>query len=139
MIRTTCTRHSGFNLVETIVASVILSGAVLALGAVSSGTLTQTRLNRQYEAAASIIDRQLTLIDAAGIDAFIEQGQTEGVVEEWEPGYTWTVRTEYEGIDNVYLVTVTVRWLERNRPRQIAVQTKLNGTSTLATLETPQR
>ncbi len=139
MIRTTSTRHSGFNLVETIVASVILSGAVLALGAVSSGTLTQTRLNRQYEAAASIIDRQLTLIDAVGIDAFIEQGQTEGVVEEWEPGYAWAVRTEYEGIDNVYLVTVTVRWLERNRPRQIAVQTKLNGTSTLATLETPQR
>lgn len=137
----TGTRRSGFNLVETMVASVILSGAVLALGAVSSGALTQMRLNRQYEAAASIVDKQLTLIDAVGIDQFIEQGQSEGVVEEPEPGYTWAVQTEYVDIDNVYLVAVTVRWLDRQRPRQIVVQTKLNGTSTVASLgqETQER
>ena len=128
------TRRSGFNLVETMVASVILSGAVLALGAVSSGALTQMRLNRQYEAAASIVDKQLTLIDAVGIDQFIEQGQSEGVVEELEPGYAWTVQTEYVGIDNVYLVAITVRWLDRQRPRQIVVQTRLNGTTTVAPL-----
>ena len=137
----TGTRRSGFNLVETMVASVILSGAVLALGAVSSGALTQMRLNRQYEAAASIVDKQLTLIDAVGMDQFIEQGQSEGVVEEPEPGYTWAVQTEYVGIDNVYLVAVTVRWLDRRRPRQIVVQTRLNGTSTVASLgrETQER
>ncbi len=139
MIRTTCTRQSGFNLVETIVAGVILSSAVLTLGAISSGALTDMRLNRQYETAASVVDKQLTLIDAVGIDQFIEQGQSEGVVEEFEPGYAWAVSTEYEGIDNVYLVTITVRWMDRNRPRQIAVQTRLNGTSTLTTLGTQER
>ncbi len=139
MIRTSCTRQSGFNLVETIVAGVILSSAVLTLGAISSGALTDMRLNRQYEMAASVVDKQLTLIDAVGIDQFIEQGQSDGVVEELEPGYAWAVSTEYEGIDNVYLVTITVRWLDRGRPRQIAVQTRLNGTSTLTTLGTQER
>ncbi len=84
-----------------------------------------------------MLDKQLTLIDAVGIDAFIDLGESEGVIEELEPGYTWAVSTEYEGIDNLYLVTVTVRWMEGNRPRQISAQTRLNGVST-AMPETPQ-
>ncbi len=137
MISTTDTKRSGFNLVETLVASVILSGTVLTLGAISSRGLTSTRLNRHHEVAASVLDKQLTLIDAVGIDAFIDLGESEGVIEELEPGYTWAVSTEYEGIDNLYLVTVTVRWMEGNRPRQISAQTRLNGVST-AMPETPQ-
>ena len=131
--------RSGFNLIETIVASVILSGAVLALGAISSRGLMDTRLNRHHEVAASVIDKQLTLIDAMGIDQFIEQGQSEGIIEELEPGYTWAVSTEYYGIDNVYLVTVTVGWLERNRPRQLVAQTMLNGAATVTAPQTQER
>jgi hypothetical protein len=139
MIHLTDRRRSGFNLVETIVASVILSGAVLALGAISSRGLTDTRLNRHYEVAASVIDKQLTLIDSIGIDQFIEQGQSEGTIEELDPGYTWAVGTEYYGVDNVYLVTITVQWLEHNRPRQVVAQTMLNGATTVATQTTQER
>lgn len=121
----------GFNLIETLVASVILSGSVLAIGAISTNALVSTRLNAHYEVAASILERQLTLIDYTGIDVFIEMGQTEGFVEEFEPGYRWEVATEYEGTDNVYLVTITVGWLEGKRPYQLTAQTMLNGTSTL--------
>ena len=139
MIHAKRTKRLGFNLVETIVASVILSGSVLALGAISSRGLTGTRLNRHYEAAASVIDKQLTLIDAMGIDQFVDQGQSQGVVQELEPGYTWSVSTEYQGIDNVYLVTITVQWLEGSRPRQLVAQTMLNGASAIATPETQER
>lgn len=139
MIHSKDTRRSGFNLVETIVASVILSGSVLALGAISSHGLTDTRLNRHYETAASVIDKQLTLIDAMGIDQFIDQGQSEGMIQELDPGYTWAVTTEYQGIDNVYLVTVTVRWLEGHRSRQLVAQTMLNGASTITTPGTQER
>jgi prepilin-type N-terminal cleavage/methylation domain-containing protein len=67
----------GFTLVEVISASVILCGAVMIVGTIGTQALIGTRLNRRYEMAASLIDRQLTLIDYVGIDSFIESGQTE--------------------------------------------------------------
>jgi prepilin-type N-terminal cleavage/methylation domain-containing protein len=126
----------GFNLVETMVASVILSSAVLTVAAISSKALTATRLNRQYEVAASLIDRQLALVDYIGIDAFVESGQTEGVFEEVEPGYHWEITAEYQGIDSLYLVTITVTWIDRNRPYKIVTQTMFDGISTYATVST---
>ena len=122
------TKHHGFNLVETLVAGMILSGAVLTLGAISTNALTDVRLNRHYEVAAALIERQLTFIDYLGVDEFVEAGQMEGVFEEFEPGYQWQVSTEYQGTDNLYLVTITMSWLERTRPHNITIQTMLNGT-----------
>jgi prepilin-type N-terminal cleavage/methylation domain-containing protein len=128
----------GFTLVEMIAASSILSGAVLVLVAITTRSMTGTRLNRQYETAASIIERQLSLLDYVGIDEFIELGRADGVVEDLEPGYHWEVTTEYQGIDSLYLVTITVTWIERNRPYSVSVQTRLNGMSTYVGAETEQ-
>lgn len=125
----------GFTLVETIAASGILSTAVLVLVAITTQSLTGTRLNRQNEIAASIIERQLSLLDYIGIDEFIELGRADGVVEDFEPGYHWEVTTEYQGIDSLYLVTITVTWIERNRPYSVSVQTRLNGMSTYVEAE----
>jgi len=130
--------NKAFTLVETITSSAILCGAVLTLVAISSRSLTATRINRQYEVAASIIDRQLSLLDYVGIDEFIELGQAEGTVEDFEPGYHWAVSTEYQGIDSLYLVTITVTWVERNRPYSVSVQTRLNGESTYVETGTEQ-
>ena len=133
------TKWSGFNLVETMVASVILSGAVLALGAISTNALTDTRLNRHYEVAASLIERQLNLIDYTGIDQFVETDQTEGVFDQFEPGYQWNVTTEYEGTDSLYVVTMTVSWMEQRRPYRLTVQTMLNGASLITGTETTEQ
>jgi hypothetical protein len=129
-MRSRGTKHGGFNLVEALVATVILSGAVLTLGAIGTNALSGTRLHRHYEVAAALIDKQLTLIDYLGIDQFIEAGQTEGIVEELEPGYVWSVTTEYQGVDNLYLVGITVSWLEGSRPYRVSAQTMLDGTGT---------
>jgi len=123
------TRQTGFNLVETIVASMILSGAVLTLGSISTNTLVGTRLNQHYQAAVSLAETKLVQIDVMGITEFIESGQTEGAEEVPDPGYRWEVATSYQDTDNVYLVSVTVSWLESKRPYEITVQTMLNGTS----------
>lgn len=123
----------GFTLVETITASVILCGAVLAVGAISTQSLGETRLNRQYEVAAMLANRQLTMIDYVGVENFIESGQMEGDIEEFEPGYRWEVVTESQGIDNLYLVNITVSWVERNRPYSVSVDTMLNGIGVLGT------
>jgi len=122
-------QRKGFNLVETLAASMILSGAVLTLGAISTNALTSTRLHRHYEQAAAVIDHQLTLIDQVGIDAFIEAGQTEGLYEQSEPVFQWAVSTEYTGTDSLYLVKITVTWLEGRKPYSMTAQTMLDGTS----------
>lgn len=123
------TNRRGFTLVEAAVASTILCGAVLTVGAISSSSLSGTRLNRQYEVALSLIDKQLSLIDFVGIDEFIELGNLEGDFEELEPGYHWEVITEYQDIDSLYLVTITVSWLDRNRLYSVSVDTMLDGVS----------
>lgn len=120
--------RTGFTLVEVILASVILCGAILALGAVGTRSLSATRLNRQYEVAAALANKQLTYIDYVGVQDFIETGQMEGVFEKFEPGYYWRVVTKYEGIDNLYEVNITVSWVERNRVYSVCVDTRLNGT-----------
>ena len=126
--------NKGFNLVETLTASVILSGAVLTVGAISTRAMTETRLNRQYEVAASLIEKQFVMIDYVGIDTFLESGQTEGVLEQPEPGYRWQIETKYQDTDSLYLVTVQVSWVERGRPHSVAAQTMFNGMSLVINL-----
>ena len=125
----------GFSLIETLVASAILSGAVLTLGAISTMSVSSTRLNRQYELAASLLDKQLNLIDYVGIDEFIDLGQMEGVFEGYEPTYHWEVVTEYQDIDSLYLVTITVSWIDGNRPYSISAETMLDGVSVYIEVE----
>ena len=124
----------GFSLVETLVASVILSGAVLTLGALSTVSVRGTRINRRYEVAASLLDKQLNMIDYMGIDEFIDLGQMEGIFENNEE-YRWQVVTEYQDIDSLYLVTITVSWVEGNRPYSISVDTMLDGVSVYIEVE----
>ena len=130
-------KQGGFNLVEALVATMILSSSVLTLGAIGTHALSSTRLHRHYETAASLVDRQLSLIDHLGIDAFIETGQTDGIIEEFDPGYRWSVATEYQGTDDLYLVSITMSWLEGSRPYSVVKQTMMNGaTSAVGTTST---
>ena len=129
------TNKKGFSLIETLVASAILSGSVLTIGAISTMSLSGTRVNRRYETALSLIDKQLSLIDYVGIDEFVELGQMEGDFEEVEPGYHWEVATEYQDIDSLYLVTITVSWVDGRRPYSLSVDTMLNGISVYIEIE----
>jgi hypothetical protein len=121
------TNRKGFTLVEVISASIILCGAVMIIGAIGTKTLIGTRLNRRYEMAASLIDKQLSLIDYIGIDSIVEMGRMDGEFEDSGYLYNWQVETEYQEIDSLYLVTVTASWVEGNRPYSISVDTMLDG------------
>jgi type II secretory pathway pseudopilin PulG len=123
--------RTGFTLVEIICATIVFCGAVLSLGAIATRSLGSTKLNRQYELAASLADRQLTYIDYIGIEEFIEAGQTEGQFSDFEPTYYWKAATAYEGTDNLYQVVVTVSWLDRRRVHSVSLDTMLNGTGLL--------
>jgi len=121
------TKTKGFTLVEVIASSIILCGAVMIVGAIGTQALTGTHLNRRYEMAASLADKQLSLIDYIGIDSIVEMGQMDGEYEDSNYTYNWRIDTEYQEIDGLYLVTLTVSWIDRNRPYSISVDTMLNG------------
>ena len=127
MIMRAKTNKKGFTLVEVISASIILCGAVMIVGAIGTKTLIGTRLNRRYEMAASLIDKQLSLIDYIGIDSIVEMGQMDGEFEDSGYSYNWQIETEYQEIDSLYLVTVSASWVEGNRPYSISVDTMLDG------------
>ncbi len=126
-----CAKHrkQGFTLVEVIASSVILCAAVMIVGSIATRALIGTRLNRRYETAASLADKQLGLIDYVGIDAVSELGEMEGELEEAGDTYQWRIETEYQEIDNLYLVTATVNWVEANRPYSLIVDTMFDGTT----------
>jgi hypothetical protein len=121
------TRRRAFSLIETVVATLILSGAVVTLGAISTNVLRQSLQNKHWKIAASVIERQFTTIDAIGIDAFIEAGQLEGVYDQEEPGYRWTVETEARDVDDLYFVSMSVQWMEGARPYRITAETMFDG------------
>ena len=130
------TDSRGFSLVETLIAGAILSATVLVVIAASTISMSTTRLNRQYETAASLIEKQLSLIDFIGIDDFIDAGTLQGDFEGYEPAYHWIAETEYQDIDSLYMVTITVAWMDRNRPYSLTVETMLDGVSTYVEIAT---
>ena len=121
------TRTKGFTLIEVVASSIILCGAVMIVGAIGTQALTGTHMNRRYEMAASLADKQLSLIDYVGIDAIVEMGQSEGDYEDSGYEYKWKIDTEYQEIDSLYLVKLTVSWVDRNKPYSISVDTMLDG------------
>ena len=127
MIMLAKTKTKGFTLVEVVASSIILCGAVMIVGAIGTQALTGTHLNRRYEMAASLVDKQLSLIDYIGIDSIVEMGQLDGDYEDSGYTYNWRIDTEYQEIDSLYLVTLTVSWTDRNRPYSISVDTMLDG------------
>jgi len=130
MMITQSKTKKGFTLVETIVASTILCSAVLTITAVCSRALSSARINRQYETAIALINRQLSLIDYIGIDEFLEIGSMEGEFEDYSPQYTWEVVPLYQDIDNLYCITLTLSWSEFGKTYNVTVETMLNGLST---------
>ncbi len=68
---------------------------------------------------------------AGEIDGFcdVTVGLMEGDFEGYEPAYRWEVVTEYLDIDSLYLVTITVSWVDGNRPYSISADTMLDGVS----------
>ena len=122
----------GFTLIETVVASTILCGSVLTIGAICSRALVGTRLNRQYETALAVIDRQFCLIDYYGIDGFIDTGELSGEFEDYGSSCSWIAVVEYLEIDALYNVAITAYWYEHNKLYQITVESMFDGVSQYA-------
>ncbi len=120
--------RTGFTLAETLAASTILCGAVVTIAAISSQSMRSTKSNRQYEKAVLLAEQQMCMVDYIGIDDFAELGQAQGVFEGQEVEYSWAMTVQYLEIDGLYLVSLTVGWMDGVHPQSVTVQTMLNGT-----------
>lgn len=132
--------EKAFSLVEVIVASVILSTAVVALCAVGNKSMTGVKRNREYEQAWALMDEQLTIISNLGIDQFLENDEFEGQIGEEEDleaqpdeqvsqanTHYWMAQVQEGEADNIYEVRLTIFWGPENRPRSISAATRFNG------------
>jgi hypothetical protein len=124
--------RSGMTLLEAIVSNLILCGAVVTVGALSTRSLSDVKLDRQYETASSIANRQLTMIDYLGIDDFLSTGRLDGEFEVGGQKFTWKAGIEELDITNLYSVTVIVQWVYHNRTYIVDVETRLNKKSSSA-------
>ena len=120
-------KPKAFTLIEALAASTILAGAMVAVSALSSRCLSRARLNRQHDLAWQLLDRQLTLIDYMGIDKFLEQGITNGKIERPQGEYYWDVEVTSEYLDNLYEITLTIRWLDGKKNHSVCGSTRFNG------------
>jgi len=121
--------HRGFSLVEVIVASMILSGGVVAICSVSTRSFLGVKLNRDYEHAWDLLDRQLTMIDYMGVDEFLESGETSGICEGDNPDavHYWQAAVIEDEIPGLYTVDIVVSWQDGPRLRQVTARTMLTG------------
>lgn len=116
--------RSGFNLLETVLASSLLAGAVMTLGALSSRSIQAVRLDQETERAWELADMQLKLIDAYGISAFQKLGQFSGQFTQ-DASYSWQVEIKELQIPSLYSVDITVSWKSGSKVHSIRCQTRL--------------
>ena len=131
--------RKGFSLVETIIAAVLLSSGVVAICAISTNSFRGVKMNRQSELAWDLLDKQLTLIDYMGIDAFVESGETTGMFEGeggQDPTHYWDVEVTPVDIDYLYSVNIIVGWSGGSRLREISLTTMFNGQGLTEQIET---
>lgn len=128
--------RKAFSLVEAMVAATILSGSVVAICSVSTQSFRSVKLNRDYELAWDLLDRQLTVIDHTGVEEFLELGETSGTFDLQEASaYFWQVEITAQESDYLYDVYIVVAWTDGNRARQVSLMTMFNGYGALEELE----
>lgn len=121
-------KRSGVSLLETVVAATILAGSVMTVCGLSAKGLRSVRANQEYEKAWDYLDRQLVLIDTAGVGIFAEGTSASGEFESFDGRiWKWTAQAEETELLGLYDVIVQVNWLSGGRARQVRCHTRLSG------------
>ena len=121
-------KQKGVSLLETIVAAAILAGSVMVVCGLSAKGLRSIRLNQEYEKAWDYLDRQLVLIDTAGVGILAEGTSASGQFQSFDGNtWNWTAQAQESALAGLYDVIVQVEWMSAGRPKQIRCQTRLCG------------
>ena len=127
------TNARGFTLLEALAASVILAAGIIAMCGVSTRYLAQTRINRQYETAWQLLDRQLRAVDYIGVNEYMLDGQTEGRVTLSDTAFYWRAGFVELEDGRLFRVDMTVWWAGAGRVHQVSAATMLDDDRSGAT------
>ncbi len=128
-----CKTRRAFSLVEMVAATMILSMGVMTICTLSTRSVTRIAENRRREMAWDVLDRQLSMIDYVGIDAFVKAGQTEGVLGSDDSPlgkYDWQGQVSEADIDGLYKVRMVIYWGPERDKHKIFATTIMTGTPT---------
>lgn len=121
-------KHKGVSLLETVAAAAILAGSVMTICGLSAKGLRSIRLNQEYEKAWDYLDRQLVLIDTAGVDILSEGTTSSGQFESFDGRiWYWTAQAQESELTGLYDVVMQVEWMSGGKPKRIRCQTRLCG------------
>ena len=119
--------RSGFTLVETLVAGVILALSAVALGTTISRGMNSLALARDYQQAAELLDRTLTKIDLIGPSSLLYEGPMADFFSPPYDRFTWQAQIEPLSEGYLYEVTVRIFWTTPiGTQRSVQAQTLLN-------------
>ena len=115
----------GYTLIEVLVAMTILAMSLTVLFRIFSTGLQNVDVSADYARAVIVAESQLV---AAGLDAELRQGQTEGSIDErfyWlrtVENYALSERSGKQEMPlSAFLVTVAVEWEHRGRTRRVSL------------------
>lgn len=97
----------------------------MIIAAICTRCLGSVRSDAVYEIAIDVADRQLAVVDAMGVDEFLEQGSDEGTMQADGVDFSWRVGVEETAIDTLYRVGVSVSWDDRGKSRRVELVTRI--------------
>jgi hypothetical protein len=121
-------KRKGVSLLETVAAATILASSVMTICGLSARGLRSIRLNQEYEQAWDYLDRQLVLIDTAGVNVLTEGMLTSGQFESYDGRtWRWSALAEESELIGLYDVVVQVEWVSGGKVNKVRCQTRLCG------------
>lgn len=125
-------KRKGISLLETVIAAMILSTVVMTVCGLSAKGLRSVRLNQEYEKAWDYLNRQLVLIDTAGVDVLVQGASTSGQFESFDGRlWQWTAQAQATELTDLYDVVVRLEWISGGQLRHIQCRTRLCGQPTM--------
>ena len=113
----------GAVLVDAIVGTILLAGALAVMIGLSGRALSAQIEGEQLATAASLIDEQLNLVLAYGPDDYAKEYPTDGVCDPPFSGYRYHLDILAGAGGEPYTVRASVFWKSGARDRSASVET----------------
>ncbi len=115
--------HSGFILVDVIVAGVLLGIGLATIIGLTGAAIASQRQGEELQVAAMLADEQLNLVLAVGPEAFGSRFPTRGPCAEPFQKYSYAVTLSARGGSEPYVVDAEITWRSGGRDRSLVIET----------------
>ena len=113
---------SGMTLIEALIATIILSGSILAVGAISTRCLNSVKDNQEYETAWQLVNNQFGELKSVEISKLVSLDDISGEFDGYD-NFRWQAKLKSHEIDGLYEIMLDVSWLSRGILRSVSAKT----------------